>query len=199
MAGKSKKYLVWGYEITAHEAAKYACVSVGAVRQMLSKLGGSMETVMRVYDERYGGVRTRLEAEKGEEAEEMAKEEILNVLFDADRAADVPVEAVAGEPEAMPTEETTEEPARTGAGWDSGEWALRKAQTPLAMEIEEVKPDREELKLLNDAIEALERLSESGWEMSLKVRRDATAMVEGWKNERLLHFKDLIDWRALEG
>lgn len=167
-----------------------------------------METVMRVYDERYGGVRTRLEAEKGADATELAAEEILNVVFNGkegahrEGAANVPVENVADEPEAAPIEEPAEEAPEglmhTNEGWDSEDWA-QKQKAPLAVEFAEVMPKRKDLKLLNDAIEAVERLSDSGWEMSAKVRRDAVAMVEGWKNERLLHFKALIDWRALEG
>lgn len=35
-----KRYRVWGYDITIKDAAKYAGVSVAAVRAMLSKLGG---------------------------------------------------------------------------------------------------------------------------------------------------------------
>ncbi len=221
-----KIYQAFGMELTVEQAAKAACVSKAAFYYQLSKLGGSAEAVLRMYDERYGNVMARLGVLKEEDGmnkpekysaaakDEAAKEEILSILFDADRAADVPVETVAEEPETVsaepgtvptgeptgePVAEPAEEPARPSAGWDSREWVRKKTQTPLAVEIEEVKPDRGALKLLNDAIESLEKLSESGWEMSAKVRRDATAMVEGWKNERLLHFKELIDWRALEG
>lgn len=217
-----KIYQAFGLELTVEQAAKAAGVSKAAFYAQLSKLGGSMEMVLRLYEGRYGGVLARLGVLKEEDGmnkpekysaaakDEAAKEQILSILFDAERAAGVPVEAVADEPETVsaepgtvptgePVAEQAEEPARLSAGWDSREWVRGKTQTPLAVEIEEVKPDRGALKLLNDAIESLEKLSESGWEMSAKVRRDATAMVEGWKNERLLHFKELIDWRALEG
>lgn len=229
---RKKIYQAFGYEITIDEAAKAACVSRAAFYAQLSALGGSVETVLRMYDKRYGGVMERLKQIKEDvkmskpvgnstaARDEAAKEQILNILFDADRAASVPVETVADEPETVsaepiavqagePAAEQAEEAVRPCTGWDSREWAQSKAQPtetqttatgmPLAVELEEVKPDRGALKLLNDAIEALEKLSDSGWEMSAKVRRDATAMVEGWKNERLMYFKDLIDWRALEG
>ena len=53
---KSKKlYRCFGYDITIDEAAEFCNVSVASIRAQLTKLGGSMEAVLRMYDNRYGG------------------------------------------------------------------------------------------------------------------------------------------------
>lgn len=55
MKGK-KLYPCFGYEITIDQAADFACVSVAAVRNQLSKLGGrtGIRRAMRNIDEQEG-------------------------------------------------------------------------------------------------------------------------------------------------
>lgn len=55
MPNPKKLYHCFGYEVTIDEAAEFCSVSVASVRAQLSKLGGSMEAVMQLYERRYGG------------------------------------------------------------------------------------------------------------------------------------------------
>lgn len=200
---KKKIYRAFGYEITIDEAIEAACVSRGAFYAQLSALGGSMETVLRMYDQRYGGVMARLEQimqDKGAGEmsnqerfraageDEAAKEQILNILFDADRTASVPVESVAAEPEAAPMEEPAEEPTAAMA-------------MSLAVELEAVKPDRRGLKLLNGAIKALDRLEEYA-DGSDRIKPEEQSAIEGMSrrltNMRIREYVELVDWEALE-
>lgn len=202
MAEKKKIHRAFGYEITIDEAIEAACVSRAAFYAQLSALGGSMETVLRMYDQRYGGVMARLEQimqDKGAGEmsnqerfraageDEAAKEQILNILFDADRTASVPVESVASEPTAA-MEEPASEPTAAMA-------------MSLAVELEAVKPDRRGLKLLNGAIKALDRLEEYA-DGSDRIKPEEQSAIEGMSrrltNMRIREYVELVDWEALE-
>lgn len=77
---KEKRYPCMGHEITIKEAADITCVSVAAIRQQLSKMGGSMENVMLAYDKKYGGVFARMEQMVKRDKEQDAVDEILDAL-----------------------------------------------------------------------------------------------------------------------
>lgn len=80
MAQKGKTYPCFGYELTIKDAADIACVSPAAFRQQLSKLGGSMETVLNYYDKRDGGVIARMENMMDYRKEQEATDAIMDVL-----------------------------------------------------------------------------------------------------------------------
>lgn len=83
MAQKGKTYPCFGYELTIKDAADIACVSPAAFRQQLSKLGGSMETVLNYYDKRDGGVIARMENMMDYRKEQEAAGAILDVLIES--------------------------------------------------------------------------------------------------------------------
>lgn len=204
---KKKTYQAFGYEITMDEAIEAAGVSKSAFYAQLSALGGSMETVLRMYDKRYGGVMERLEQimqDKGagemsnqerlsaEAKDEAAKEQILNILFDADRAANVPVESVAAEPVAVQAGEPAAEPT---------EGQTTATGMPLAMGLEEIKPDRQGLKLLNGAIRALDKL-EAYADGSDRIKPEEQTAIHDARVQlqylRVREYVELVDWEALE-
>ena len=51
----AKLYPCFGYRITIHEAAEFACVSPHGFWVQLKKLGGDMEAAMECYEKRYWG------------------------------------------------------------------------------------------------------------------------------------------------
>lgn len=189
---KKKIYQAFGAEITIDEAIEAAGVSRGAFYAQLSQLGGSIETVLKLYDQRYGGVMERLEQIKQDKGDgkmskpegfcaagkdEAAKEQILSILFDGEP------ETVSDEPETVSAEPTS------------------ATAMPLAEEFEAVQPDRQGLKLLNAAIKALDRLDEYA-DGSNRIKpeeqtaiHDASVQLQGL---RVREYVELVDWEAYE-
>lgn len=196
---KKKIYQAFGAEITIDEAIEAAGVSRGAFYAQLSQLGGSIEVVLKLYDQRYGGVMERLEQIKQDKEsekmskiegysaaakEETAKEQILNILFDGE------LETVSAEPETVSAEPETvsDEPVRATA-------------MPLAEEFEAVQPDRQGLKLLNAAIKALDKLDAYA-DGSNRIKPEEQTAIHDASVQlqylRVREYVELVDWEAYE-
>lgn len=204
MGRRKKEYPAFGCRITAEEAAQLCTVSIYTFKKRLWELGNSMEEALKYYDRRYGGVIDKMKDAKGLPTEEArAAEEILNAIFDETRAERVAVATpTALEPEEKDEEETipeepTEEQETEELLMDT-EDADDTADTADTWEFEVAKPDRGELKLLNDAVEALEKLTESEIEVQSGTWDRTHDLLDRLKEERVSGFEALVDWRALE-
>lgn len=189
MGRRKMEYPAFGCRITAEEAAQLCTVSIYTFKKRLWDLGNSMEEALKYYDRRCGGVIDKMKDAKGLPTEEArAAEEILNAIFDETRAERVAVATpTALEPEEKDEEETIpEEPTADGEEAIDG-WVFEVA-----------KPDRGELKLLNDAVEALEKLTESEIEVQSGTWDRMHDLLDRLKEERVSGFEALVDWRALE-
>lgn len=198
---KNKKlYPCFGYEITIDQAAECACVSVAAVRGQLTKLGGSMETVMQMYEKRYGGVIARMEQMMEYDADKQAAKDIMAALGFADdeetehQDGQVAEDAIAAPAtNVIPLAENTEIMILTEEEKEAENKEPRIMFAPIE---KDDSGDRKELKLLNDAIEALEKLEEVE-----TVEESAGAMREDvllkLKEIRMDGYEHLINWRAI--
>lgn len=200
MANNKKLYPCFGYEITIDQAAECACVSVAAVRGQLTKLGGSMETVMQMYEKRYGGVINRMRKLLDYDEDEKAAKDIMAALGFADdeetehpdtQMAEIAIAAPEALANATPLAENTgimilpeEEPEN------------EEPRIMFAPIEKDDSGDRKELALLNDAIEALEKLEEVEIveECAAVMRED---MLMKLKDIRMNGYDHLINWRAI--
>lgn len=201
---KNKKlYRCFGYEITIDQAAECACVSVAAVRSQLTKLGGNMETVMQMYERRYGGVIARMEQMMEYDADKRAAKDIMAALgfMDDEEIADEAgqmAEAAITEPEVP---EANAIPLAENAGimiLPEEEPEPEKNEPRIMFAPIEVDDsgDRKELTLLNNAIEALEKLEEVEIveEYAGVMRED---VLNKLKDIRMNGYEHLINWRAI--
>lgn len=201
---KNKKlYHCFGYEITIDQAAECACVSVAAVRGQLTKLGGSMEAVMRMYEKRYGGVISRMEQMMERDADKRAMEDVMAVLgFENGQETECSDGQAAKNDIAVP-----EAPAanaiplaeNTGIMILPEETPETESKGPRITFVPIEKDDsgdRKELTLLNNAIEALEKLEEVEIveECAGVMRED---VLNKLKDIRMNRYEHLINWRAI--
>lgn len=177
-----RTYPCLGYELTIKDAADIACVSTAAIRQQLSKLGGSMETVLNYYDKRDGGVIARMENLmdcRGEQRD--AADKILEVLC---KVAEDPAQ-----------EEVQEERA---AAEQPPEEANHSCMEPVCEKQVCIfaSGKRAELASFNAAIKAIEAL-DAGVMDDPALFETLQNSNEELKAMRRRVFDDLVDWEAI--
>lgn len=196
--GPNKKlYPCFGYEITIDQAAEFACVAVASVRAQLTKLGGSMEVVMQAYDKRYGGVIARMEEAMEYDKDKKAMGDIMAALG--------LVEELETGSEPAEDLQANELPLADGGGiriLPDKEEEAEPVPEKMRITLEEIQPDyaqdRRNLAAINEAIEAVERLTDVDAVMEhAEVMRDD--FLDKLKYIRLNAFEHLIDWDAIAG
>lgn len=197
-----KKYPCFGYEITIDEAAEFCCVSVASIRAQLTKLGGSMEAVVGMYDRRSGGVIDRMKKYYADDVEKKNKavDDIMAALGMAE--AEEENEVMPAEPEEAHVF-SAEGAAATGimlVPADVPEEAAEEMPALPRIMLAEAdhSGEKKQLSILNGAIDAIEKLEEVNFVMECaSVLRDDFLLK--LKQMRVNEFEHLVDWKAIAG